>query len=220
MRSPRASHVSRPRPPSPLQLGYRRLLRVLQGWGDGSARCSRVINSGPQKPPLQSWRLARQASRNTGAQEARTLFPRALFPLLSLSKPTGALPRSMSATTGKHGLNTGRGHSEEVVCPPRSPCHPDGARAGHARGSCLTALSPAPCPSQAGCAQFPQRNERPMRHGAVGAPPRDDGVGRNHPLVSPGNHLLHKRKGPVVSGGHGEGNQVGYLVLTQKPRGR
>lgn len=91
-----------------------------------------------------------------------------------------------------------------------------------ALASLLLLLLPAPA-SQAWlavCAQFPQRNERPMRHGVVGAPPRDDWVGRNHPLVSPGNHLLHKRKGPVVSGGHGEGNQVGYLVLTQKPRGR
>lgn len=152
MRSPRASHVSRPWPHSPLQLGYWRPLGVLQGWRDGSARCSRVINSGPQKPPLQSWRLAHQASRNTVGQEARTLFPRALFPLLSLSKHTGALPQSVSATTGKHGLNTGRGHSEEVICPPRSPCDPDGAHAGHARGSCLTALTPAPCPSQPGLA--------------------------------------------------------------------
>lgn len=39
-----------------------------------------------QKPLCQAWRLTHLASRNT-RPEARALFPQALFPPLSLSKP-------------------------------------------------------------------------------------------------------------------------------------
>ena len=123
-----------PRPPSPLQLGYWRqmLLGVLQGWGEGSARGSPDINSGPQKPPLQAWRLAHLASRNTVGQEARAELPHELFHLLSLSKARAHRSLAPEHVSNHREMGTkcwrgGLGDVKKLSAPQEVPCNTDGA---------------------------------------------------------------------------------------------